>query len=273
MRNYYTEFHRDKKFINMKNLIQKHILILLFISSMPLVQAQPAGLQDSIAKGNQLYTTAKYAEAVKTYEAVASKGFESFELYYNLGNALYKSNNITYAILNYERALKLSPGNEDALFNLNMAKRQVVDNIDLLPEPGFLRWWHELISSRPADSWGTHSLISFFLFLILVALFLFATTIRNKQLTFWLAVVTLSYSLVTFSFGSSQRSKLVHHNSGVITERSVRMKGSPSETGTELFILHEGLSVQITDKLGDWIEIRLADGNKGWVKESALIRI
>jgi tetratricopeptide (TPR) repeat protein len=257
----------------MRNILPKYLLLLLLFGSIQLLVAQPAALQDSLAKANQLYTNAKYADAAKTYEAIAAKGLESFELYYNLGNALYKSNNITYAILNYERALKLSPTNEDARFNLEMAKKQVVDNIDLLPEPGFLRWWHELINSRPADSWGNHSLISFFLFLLLFALFLFATTIRNKQLTFWLDVVALSYSLLTFSFGSSQRSKLVHHNSGVITERSVRMKGSPSESGTELFILHEGLSVQISDKLGDWIEIRLADGNKGWVKESALIRI
>jgi len=257
----------------MRNFISKILLLLLFISSIQVVSGQTAALQDSLVKGNQLYTSGKYAEAAKTYEAIASKGFDSFELYYNLGNALYKTNNITFAILNYERALKLSPTSEDARFNLEMAKRQVVDNIDLLPEPGFLRWWHELINSRPADGWATHTLVSFFLFLLLFALFLFATTIRNKQLTFWLAVVALSYSLLTFSFGSSQRSKLVHHNSGVITERSVRMKGSPSETGTELFILHEGLSVQITDKLGDWIEIRLADGNKGWVKESSLIRI
>jgi len=257
----------------MKNFILKYLLVLLVFSGVPSIRAQTAALQDSLAKGNQLYASAKFAAAVKTYEAIAAKGFESFDLYYNLGNALYKSNNITFAILNYERALKLVPGNEDARFNLEMAKKQVVDNIDLLPEPGFLRWWHELINARPADSWGTQSLVSFFLFLLFFALFLFATTIRYKQFTFWLAVIALAYSLLTFSFGSSQRSKLVHHNSGVITERSVRMKGSPSETGTELFILHEGLSVQITDKLGDWIEIRLADGNKGWVKESALIRI
>jgi len=257
----------------MRFLTRKYLLILVFLGSIQLTYGQAAALQDSLNKGNQLYTSGKYAAAAKTYEAIAAKGFESFELYYNLGNALYKSNSITFAILNYERALKLLPTSEDARFNLEMAKRQVVDNIDLLPEPGFLRWWHELISSKPADSWGTHSLVSFFLFLLLFALFLFATTIRNKQLTFWFAIIALTYSLLTFSFGSSQRSKLVHHNSGVITERSVRMKGSPSETGTELFILHEGLSVQITDKLGDWIEIRLADGNKGWVKESSIIRI
>lgn len=257
----------------MKNIILKYLLILLLGGAIQSVSAQPAGLQDSLSKGNQLYTAGKYADAAKAYDAVAAKGFESFDLYYNLGNALYKSGNITYAILNYERALKLDPNNEDARFNLEMTKRQVVDNIDLLPEPGFLRWWHELINSKPADSWGTHTLVSFFLFLLLFALFLFASTIRNKQVTFWLAVLALSYSLVTYSFGSTQRSKLVHHNSGVITERSVRMKGSPSESGTELFILHEGLSVQITDKLGDWIEIRLADGNKGWVKENSLVRI
>lgn len=250
-----------------------YILILVLVGGLLSVNAQPAALQDSLTKGNQLYTAGKYAEAAKAYEAISAKGFESFELYYNLANALYKSNNITYAILNYERALKLQPTNEDARFNLEMTKRQVVDNIDLLPEPGFLRWWHELINSKPADGWGTHTLVSFFLFLLLFALFLFSATIRNKQVTFWLAVLALSYSLVTYSFGSTQRGKLVHHNSGVITERSVRMKGSPSESGTELFILHEGLSVQITDKLGDWIEIRLADGNKGWVKESSLIRI
>src|SRR5512133_2676495 len=166
----------------MKNYIRNFLFILLIFSNIQAVNGQPAGLQDSIAKGNQLYTSAKYAEAAKTYETVAAKGFESFELYYNLANALYKSNNITFSILNYERALKLSPNNEDALFNLEMAKKQVVDNIDLLPEPGFIRWWHELISSRPADSWGTQSLVSFFLFLTLIALFLFATTIRYKQL-------------------------------------------------------------------------------------------
>lgn len=257
----------------MKTFIQKYLLLLLFLCGVQFAVGQNAALQDSLVKGNQFYSSGKYAEAAKAYEGIAAKGYESFELYYNLGNALYKSGNITFAILNYERALKLSPTNEDARFNLEMAKRQVVDNIDLLPEPGFIRWWHELISSRPADSWGTQSLVSFFLFLTFFALFLFATTIRNKQFAFWFAIAALSYCLLTFSFGSAQRSKFVHHNSGVITERSVRMKGSPSESGTELFILHEGLSVQITDKLGDWIEIRLADGNKGWIKESALIRI
>jgi SH3-like domain-containing protein len=92
-------------------------------------------------------------------------------------------------------------------------------------------------------------------------------------MSFWLAVFTFVYSSITYSFGTSVRNRMLHHNSAVITERSLRVKGSPSETGTELFIIHEGLTVQLTDKLGDWVEIRLPDGNKGWVKESTLVRI
>lgn len=251
----------------------KTLAVILLAAGFGTACAQTTALKDSLAKGNQLFATGKYAQAARTYEGIVAKGYDSYELYYNLGNALYKTNNITFAILNYERALKLAPAAEDARFNLEMAKRQVVDNIDLLPEPGFLRWWHELINSRLADWWGTHSLVSFYLFLAFFAFYLFASTIRNKRLAFWLSAAALLYSLTTYSFGSAQRSNYLRHNSGVITERSIRMKGSPSETGTELFILHEGLSVQITDKLGDWIEIRLADGNKGWIKESSLVRI
>ena len=94
-----------------------------------------------------------------------------------------------------------------------------------------------------------------------------------KRIGFWISVIALSYSITTYSFGSNLRKNIVNHNTAIITERSLRVKGSPSETGTELFIIHEGLTVQITDNLGDWVEIRLPDGNKGWVKESTLIRI
>jgi len=83
----------------------------------------------------------------------------------------------------------------------------------------------------------------------------------------------VSVSLITFAFGSSLTSNLVNHNSAVITDRSVRVKASPSETGTELFIVHEGVTVQLTDKLGDWVYVSLPDGNKGWIKEAAMVRI
>ncbi len=257
----------------MKTKILKYSFFFFALILFKGVLAQPPALHDSLVQAAKAYNSGKYNDAVRTYENVLNKGFESPVLYFNLGNAYYKNGNSTFAILNFERAKKLSPNDEDVSYNLEMARKKIVDNIVPLPQPGFLAWLKQLISLRSADQWGNHSLIAFFIFLILFGVFLFSGTVRTKRMAFWISMAAIFYSGVTFSFGDDMRKKILKHNSAVITERSVRVKGSPSETGTELFIIHEGLTVQLTDQLGDWIEIRLPDGNKGWVKESMMIKI
>jgi tetratricopeptide (TPR) repeat protein len=257
----------------MKNFIRKYSLLLLMIASCLISRGQSGAVSDSLSAANQLYNAAKYQDAIRKYQFVIGQGFESAELYYNLGNAFYKTGNATYAILNYERARKLSPNDEDIRYNLEMAKTQIIDNIVPLPEPGFLRWWKQFISSQSINYWGTSSIVTFFTFLLLFGLFLLSGSFRVKRLAFWFSVAALSASAITFYFGSHLKSKLINHNSAVITDRSVRVKASPSETGTELFIVHEGITVQLTDKLGDWVYISLPDGNKGWVKEASMVRI
>jgi tetratricopeptide (TPR) repeat protein len=258
---------------NMKTKFIKYCLFFIALVVFKGAFAQTPALQDSLNQAAKYYNSGKYNEAIRTYENVLSKGFESPVLYFNLGNAYYKAGNSTFAILNYERAKKLSPNDEDINYNLEMAKKKIVDNIVSLPQPGFLAWWKQLISIRSADQWAVHSLIAFFIFLILFGVFLFSGTTRVRRFAFWFSLAAIFYSGVTFSFGDDMRKKVIKHNSAVITERSVRVKGSPSETGTELFIIHEGLTVQLTDQIGDWIEIRLPDGNKGWVKEGMMMKI
>jgi len=257
----------------MRNVIKKYSLLILIVTTCLVSQGQSGAVNDSVAAANQLYNTGKYQDAIRKYQFVVSQGFESSELYFNLGNAFYKSGNATYAILNYERAKKMAPNDDDIRYNLELARTQIVDNIVTLPEPGFLRWWKQLISSKSINFWGTLSLITFFTFLFLFGLFLLSKIYRIKRLAFWFSLATFLISVISYSFGSSLKSKLLHHNSAVITDRSVRVKASPSETGTELFIVHEGVTVQLTDKLGDWVYVSLPDGNKGWVKEASMIRI
>lgn len=234
---------------------------------------QVSAVNDSVSAANQLYNAGKYQPAIRKYQSVVSQGFESPELYFNLGNAYYKTGNATYAILNYERARKLAPNDEDIRYNLEMARTMIVDNIVTLPEPGFLRWWKQLISSQSISFWGTLSILTFFIFLSLFGLFLLSRSFQIKRLSFWFSIAAISISAISFGFGSHLTSRLINHNSAVITDRSVRVKSSPSETGTELFIVHEGITVQVTDKLGDWVNVSLPDGNKGWLKESSMIRI
>lgn len=257
----------------MRNSITKYSLLILIVTTCLISKGQSSAVKDSLSSANQLYNTAKYQDAIRKYQYVIGQGFESSELYYNLGNAFYKQGKATYAILNYERAKKLAPNDDDIRYNLELARTQIVDNIVSLPQGGFLRWWKQLISSKSINFWGVFSLITFFTFLFLFGLFLLSRTFRVKRLAFWFSIAAISISAITFTFGASMKSKLINHNSAVITDRSVRVKASPSETGTELFIIHEGVTVQLIDELGEWINVSLPDGNKGWVKESAMVRI
>jgi len=257
----------------MKILIKKYSLLLLIITTCLVSRGQSDAVRDSVTDANQLYNKGKYQEAIRKYQYVTAQGFESSDLYYNLGNAYYKSGNATYAILNYERAKKLATNDGDILYNLELARTQIVDNIVTLPEPGFMRWWKQLISSQSINFWGIVSLSTFFTFLFLFGLFLLSRSFQIKRVSFWFSIITLFLAILTFTFGSTLRSRLINHKSAVITDRSVRIKASPSETGTELFIVHEGVTVQLTDKLGDWVYVSLPDGNKGWVKEASIVRI
>ena len=257
----------------MKNAIKRYSLLLLIVVSCLVSQGQSGAVKDSVSAANQLYNTAKYQDAIRKYQYVLGQGFESSELYFNLGNAYYKLGNATYAILNYERAKKLAPNDGDVRYNLELARTLIVDNVVSLPDGGFLRWMKQLISSKSINFWGITSIITFFSFLFLFGLFLLSRTFQVKRLAFWFSIAAVSISAITFTFGTTMKSRLVNHNSAVITDRSVKVKASPSETGTELFIVHEGVTVQLTDKLGDWVNVSLPDGNKGWVKEESMIRI
>ena len=257
----------------MKNLIKKYSLLILIVSTCVISNGQSNAVKDSLSAANQLYNTAKYQDAIRKYQYVIGQGFEASELYYNLGNAFYKLGKPTYAILNYERAKKLAPNDDDIRYNLELARTQIIDNIVSLPQGGFLRWWKQLISSKSINFWGIFSLIAFFTFLFTFGLFLLSRIFRVKRLAFWFSIAAVSISAITFTFGATMKSRLVNHNSAVITDRSVRVKSSPSETGTELFIVHEGVTVQITDELGEWVNVSLPDGNKGWVKETVMVRI
>ena len=257
----------------MKVLTLKHCLLIALMTAIQFCYGQSNAVKDSLNAANQLYTSAKYADCIRKYQYIVAQGFESAEVYYNLGNAFYKSGNATYAILNYERAKKLAPNDDDIQYNLELARTLVVDNIVPLPEPGFLRWWKEFVTSMSINTWGTFSILTFFMFLSFFGLFLLSRTYSVKRLSFWISITAICFSAITFTIGASLQSKLINHNTAVVTDRSVRVKASPSETGTELFIVHEGITVRLTDKLGDWVYVSLPDGNKGWIKEASLIRI
>lgn len=242
------------------------ILAILFAST---IFAQA----DLLQKANEHYVKDEFKQAIDVYNQLLMTNLESPEVYFNLGNAYYKTNQYTQAILNYERAKLLSPDDEDIDFNLEVANQHVLDSIQDLPGIFIVRWWDSLVNSQPTDTWAVISIISFLLCLTLAGLYFFARSGDMRRAAFWSACFLIAISLFSWSFAARQKSRLVNHTYAIVMQPTVTVKSSPSEKGTNLFVIHEGLKVKITDKLGDWLEVRIANGNKGWLLTESIEKI
>jgi len=250
--------------------MNKVFLLIISLLTASIIIASPA---DSLKKANNAYASEEYGKAIKVYENILDSGNVSAPLYFNLGNAYYKSNSIPKAILNYERAKLLAPNDEDIQFNLEMANQYVIDKIDPLPQPFFVTWGEAILNIFTSNQWAIFSIAAFVTTLILALIYLFSTRIVLKKLAFGLAIFTLIISMSTLALSARQKAKITNHNHAIIFDPTVTVKASPDQSGTDLFVIHEGLKVEIEQKLNNWVEIKLEDGNSGWVKNEVLEEI
>ncbi len=243
----------------------KIIQLLIFAISLSW-SARSQDLYSLIEKGNQQYINEEFELAIETYESVLDSGYEAAELYFNLGNAYFKSHKLTPAILNYERAALLSPNDEDIAFNLELARTYVIDKIDILPQFFLREWYIHLIRILHSDNWAYISIFTFVLTLSIFSVYLFIRRYRIKRIAFWFSLLLLFTSILTFVFSYHQNRITTSHDKAIVFSPSVTVKSAPDESGTDLFLLHEGTRVTIEDTLGIWTEIKLEDGNKGWLQ-------
>ncbi len=255
----------------MVKLFKITALLALILASPALGQSEQ--VQGHLEQANQLYLQNDFQGALNEYRKVESSGFGSSTLYYNLGNSYYKLGQIPSAILYYERARLLNPRDEDILFNLNLANQLVVDQINPL-KVFFLRSWFDSIASllKP-DTWGIIGLLSF-LILAAIAIALYATQGKRLRKTgITLGSVLIFFIGLSLAFGTISNRTLNHRKYAIVFAPTLTAKSSPDASGTDLFVIHEGLKVRITETVGGWSRIRLPDGNEAWVPDSAVTRI
>ena len=235
------------------------------------LQQISSSLEDATkAEGDSAYMKNDYASAIQIYEALLNRG-EAADIYYNLGNSYYKAGDIAKAILNYERALLLQPGNGDIRANLEIARSKTVDKVEPVPEIFFVSWTKSLINSMSVDSWAVCGVVCFILLIVSLYLFIFSKQIVLKKAGFISGIVFLAVTILANVFANQQKDELTNRNSTIVINPSVTVRSTPSESGTSLFILHEGHKVGVKDgSMKDWKEIRLEDGKVGWVPASAI---
>jgi tetratricopeptide (TPR) repeat protein len=222
---------------------------------------------------NNAYNEGLYDSALNVYQLIEAENLESAALFYNMGNAYFKKNDVASAILYFEKAKKLAPNDEDIEYNLGIANSMIVDKIEKVPELFYKKWWNYFYNMFNADTWTIISLVSWFILFFLIGLFILTRSRSRRKLAFYLGLVFLFTSVTTFGLASQKYYYGKEHNEAIIFTPTITVKSSPTMTAVDLFVIHEGTKVRILDQVNEWTKIRIQDGSVGWLPESSLKEI
>lgn len=217
-------------------------------------------------KGNAAYREKKYADAEEAYSTIAQAGIVSDALEFNLGNSCFKQGKVGEAILHYERAKRLNPGDEDIRFNLKMAYSTTVDKVEPIPLLIHEQWIQNLLQLMPPDSWSIVGIVLLWCSGGLGILYLFANTIALKRNSFLSMLGVFGTSVLVLLLAYVADKKQHGEQSAIVIDANASIKSTPDSKGTTLFMLHEGTRVDVIEQTDGWLEIRIANGNKGWIE-------
>lgn len=226
--------------------------------------------QDLKIQADSAYVSEHYAQAAQLYEQLLEQG-RSSEVYYNLGNCYYRLEKIAPAVLNYERALLMSPGDSQIRHNLELARNKTQDKIMVLPELFIVTWYKSIVYLMSVDAWGMMGTVCFIIFLLMLSAYLFLSQVLYRKIGFYTAVVALLFCVLANIFALSERRWVQRHDTAVLMQEVVHVKSTPNQDGKDLFVIHAGTKVTIVDDtMRDWKEIRLDDGKTGWLEASSV---
>jgi len=235
----------------------RNYIFILLISLIPF--KKNLAKDELFKKANNLYAKENFKDATLIYDSILQLGYESNELYYNLGNCYYKENNWSEAIWHYEKSLKLKY-NESTIQNLQLAKLRITDHIEPLPELFYIKWRKKITNIYTTLTWQLLS--------ICMAWTLLLIYIINKYFNFRknLFKPILLFSIILYIISYNAYIDNVTKKEAIIFSTSITVNSAPSINSTELFLLHSGVKIEIIDEIGEWINIRTSNGNKGWIK-------
>jgi len=246
----------------------KKILLVLSLTLPALIlSAQSDTLLDRAVRA---YDNGKFEEALDIFRLAESRGGQSAELYYNMGNAAFRSNLIGYAILYYEKALKEDPGMANAAYNLNYVSRYREDQLENVPELFIRTWVRTLVRSLNSTEWAVISGLLFLLTLFALIVYIFTRNLTLRKTGFFTAAGTLLLFVFALLAGIRQYQREQHPEEAIIVSPSAIVRSTPNSSGNDLFILHEGTKVHLLKSLNDWQNIRISDGRVGWVEKGTM---
>lgn len=233
------------------------------------ITAMATGI-DYVEQGNKAYESKHYKKAVELYERALKDG-ASPQLYYNLGNAYYRLNDRSHAILSYERALKLDPGNSDARYNLEFVREKAQLNDDN-GENFFSTLFADWVSHASSNAWAIIAFIAFLLMLAGFACYRIFESVALQKVGFFGAIAMAVITLFAISCSIYMHHSCTSKDHAIIMEDKAPVNKS-LRTGHKdvAFTLPEGTKVEIVDSVlikgaqSEWYKIETSDGKVGWM--------
>jgi len=256
-------------FIPVSSRFRMTILVVLFMTTNLLAQT-PDELMKS---ANKFYQQGNYELAIQSYQKILGQGFESGALYYNLGNAYFKTGKLGYAIYSYEKGLKIEPNDEDLAYNLKIANSRTVDKIAQLPKLFIVSWWEGLVTSLNVSGWSFVVMIVFWILLASIAIYFFSRRSNLQKISFLSSSISLSVLIIAAVILFARVNREAATDYGILLEPTYSVKVSPDIKSNDAFIIHEGIKFSIEDHVNDWSKIRLIDGKIGWIQKTVFGQI
>jgi tetratricopeptide (TPR) repeat protein len=233
-----------------------------------------AGNVDSLfLKATEHYTNEEYSLAANNLEEIVESGYFNAEVFYNLGNSYYKLNRIAESIGNYERALLLGKFTEDTEFNLAIARLQLVDKIEEIPDFIIKVWYFNLVLLLKSNTWFLLAILSLIFSALAFSMYWFTKKLSQRRIGLVGSIAALGLSLILIKLSADNKALLFENNEAIILSPTAIVKASPNHNSTEIVVLHEGTKVDILSRYNDFNEIRIADGNIGWLPADDLFEI
>jgi|SRR5690554_1094789 len=226
--------------------------------------------QDSFDKANELYQQENYQEAIQVYEQILENKQHSVELYYNLGNAYYKLNEIAPSIYNYEKALLLQPNNADVKNNLKFAQNMMIDSFSEVPKVGFSNWLSGFTSVYHYDIWANIAIGFSFLVLLSFIGYYFISRMVLKRTFFALALLFLVGLILSVITASFEKNQTENYNPAIVFSESVAVKSEPNTNSSNAALIHEGTKVYVLESLDDYYKVELPNGKSGWLLKKSI---
>ena len=228
---------------------------------------------EAFMSANDAYGRKDYKQAQAAYVQLINSGYQSDALYYNMGNACYKTGDIASALLYYERARKLSPGDNAVNFNISLANSKTVDRADLVPEFFLTRWWHKIILSSSSGALAVISILLFFIASACLILYFFSMSFAIKKYSFFAAIAIFLAGIVLAFIAAGQVRYFDNHKEAIVFESVLNIKNKPGIRSETVFEVHSGTKITVLKNTGGWLRVRLLNGHEGWVQATGVKEI